>query len=110
MTPVTNRTVRVNATLHEDLLRRVDAFAESRYEDRSTALRQLIDFALRELTQREAVDAYKVGRVTLRELARALGLDVWATHDLLASLGVPVGQGGRGETSASLEALIDSFG
>lgn len=102
--------MRVNATLHEDLLRRVDAFAESRYEDRSTALRQLIDFALRELTQREAIDAYKAARVTLRELARALGLDLWATHDLLASKGVAVAQGSREETSTGLDDLIRSLG
>jgi len=96
---MTGRTVRVNATLHEDLLRRVDAFAESRYEDRSTALRQLIDFALRELTQREATEAYKSGRVTLRELASTLGLDIWATHDVLASQEVAVAQGSRAESS-----------
>jgi len=106
---MTGRTVRVNATLHDDLLRRVDAFAESRYEDRSTALRQLIDFALRELTQREAIAAYKAGRVTLRELARTLGLDTWATHDLLASQGVAVAQGSRAESSSSLEDLLESI-
>jgi len=107
---MTGRTVRVNATLHEDLLRRVDAFAESRYEDRSTAMRQLIDFALRELTQREAIEAYKSGRVTLRELGRTLGLDVWATHDLLVSQGVAVAQGARAESRSSLDELIQSMG
>ncbi len=45
------RAIRVNATMDEEILRRVDAFAASRYEDRSTALRQLVDFALRELTK-----------------------------------------------------------
>lgn len=100
------RAVRVNATIDEDLLARVDAFAKTRYEDRSTAIRQLIDFALRELTQREATDAYRAGRVTLRELGRALGLDVWATHDLLATLGVPVAQGERSETASDLEELL----
>ena len=103
------RAVRVNATLDEELLRRVDAFATSRYEDRSTAIRQLVDFALRELGQREAVDAYQAGRVTLRELSRTLGLDLWATHDLLASLGVPVAQGARAETQAGLRELVDSL-
>jgi len=106
---MSDRTVRVNATLHEDLLRRVDAFAESRYEDRSTALRQLIDFALRELTQREAIDAYKAGRVTLRELARTLGLSIWSTHDLLTSQSVAVAQGARAETRSSLDELVDSI-
>lgn len=102
-----SRSVRVNATLDEELLRRVDAFAASRYEDRSTAVRQLLDLALRELSQREAIDAYRAGRVTLRELARGLALDVWGAHDLLAGLGVAVAQGTRGESATGLEELME---
>lgn len=45
------RTVRINATLDTDLLVRMDAFAASRLEDRSTAVRQLVDHALRELAK-----------------------------------------------------------
>lgn len=100
------RAVRVNATMSEELVRRVDAFAASRYEDRSTALRQLVDFALRELQKRDAVDAYRVGRITLREFARTLGLDVWSAHDLLRAEGVPIAQGERSETHAALEAAL----
>ena len=44
-----SRAARVNATIDEELLRRVDAYARTHYEDRSTAIRQLLDFALREL-------------------------------------------------------------
>ena len=46
----------------EDLLRRVDAFAAERYEDRSTALRQLVALALRELHKRDSMDAYAASR------------------------------------------------
>jgi len=99
----------VNTTLDQELLARVDAFAQSRYEDRSTAVRQLLDFALRELTQREAIEAYRGGRVTLRELARALALDVWATHDLLAAAGVPVAQGTRAESRTGLDDLLKTI-
>ncbi|MGH4019052.1 MAG: hypothetical protein ACRDT0_07400 [Pseudonocardiaceae bacterium] len=98
--------VRVNATMDEELLRRVDAFAASHYEDRSTALRQLVDFALRELHKREALDAYRVGRITLRDFARTLGLDIWGAHDLLRAEGVPVGQGERSETSTALRDTL----
>lgn len=101
-----SRSVRINATMDEELLQRLDAFAAQRYEDRSTAVRQLLDFALREMRKREALDSYKAGRVTLRELARALGLDVWSTHDLLRSEGVAVAQGDRIETSATLESVV----
>jgi hypothetical protein len=97
--------VRVNATMDEELLRRVDAYANDHYEDRSTALRQLVDFALRELRKRDALEAYRAGRVTLRGFARALGLHIWAAHDLLRAEGVEVAQGERAETKAALEAL-----
>jgi predicted HTH domain antitoxin len=103
-----SRAVRINATMDEELLRRVDAFAAERYEDRSTAVRQLVDFALRELHKRQAVEAYRAGRLTLREFARALGLDVWAAHDLLRVEGVAVAQGDRTETSAALEDAVRS--
>lgn len=87
-----SRTVRVNATMDDELVRRIDACAERRYEDRSTAIRQLVDFARRELQKREALEAYRAGRMTLREFARVLGLDTWAAHDLLRAEGVAVAQ------------------
>ena len=99
--------VRLNATMDQELLRRLDAYARDHYEDRSTALRQLVDFALREIRKRDALQAYRSGRVTLREFARALGLNVWAAHDLLRAEGVEVSQGDRAETSAALAAVID---
>lgn len=102
-----SRTVRINATLDEDLLARIDAFASARLEDRSTAIRQLVDQALRDIAKREALQAYEGGRMTLREFARALRLDPWAAQDLLAAEGVAVAQGGRGETSAALAGLLD---
>jgi hypothetical protein len=89
-----------------EILRRVDAFAASRYEDRSTAIRQLVDFALRELGKRETIAAYVAGHLTLRGLSRSLGLDVWGVHDLLASEGVAVAQGRRDETRGDLEAML----
>jgi len=52
------------------------------------------------------LDAYRAGRVTLREFARSLGLDVWRAHDLLRAEGVPVAQGDRGGTRAALEATL----
>ncbi len=105
-----SRAVRVNATMDEELVRRLDAFAASRYEDRSTAMRQLVDFALREMHKREAVAAYGAGRVTLRELARTLGLDVWAAHDLLRAEGIAVAQGAIEETRAAVDATLSELG
>ncbi len=100
-----SRALRVNGTMDEELLRRMDAYAEQQhYEDRSTALRQLVDFALRELQKRETLDAYRSGRVTLRDFGRALGLTTWQAHDLLRAEGVAVARGDRTETAQALEA------
>lgn len=104
-----SQAVRVNATMDEELLRRVDAYAAERYEDRSTALRQLVAFALRELHKRDAMEAYRSGRVTLRDFARSLGLDVWAAHDLLRAEGVAAAQGDRSETRSALAATLDQL-
>ena len=103
-------TVRINATLDERLLARIDAFAERRLEDRSTALRQLADFALRELALRDALDAYQTSRLTLREFAEALAVDTWKAQDLLRANGVAVAQGAREETAAHLEAVTAQLG
>lgn len=105
-----HQAVRVNATMDENPLRRVDAYAADHYEDRSTALRQLADFALRELRKRDTLEAYSSGRVTLRDVARALGLSTWAAHDLLRAEGVEVGRGDRAETAAALGAMLQQLG
>ncbi|MGK2958578.1 MAG: UPF0175 family protein [Acidimicrobiales bacterium] len=102
-----SKAVRVNTTMDQELLDRVDAFAGTRHEDRSTAIRQLADFALREMAKRDAILAYKQGRMTLREFSRALGLDVWAAQDLLAFEGVAVAQGSRDETIATLREFVE---
>lgn len=49
---------RVNATLDEDLLARVDEYAGRHREDRSTAIRQLLDLALHSLAEQDAIEAY----------------------------------------------------
>jgi len=82
--------VRVNATLYEEMLRKIDLFARKRYEDRSTAIRQLISVGLLEENKREVVQNYMENRITLREAARLLGVDYWEVHNILAEEGVPV--------------------
>jgi hypothetical protein len=104
------RTVRVNATLDADLLDRIDAFASERREDRSTAIRQLVDIALRELSKQDALSAYRQGRLTLREFADALHLGVWAAHDFLQAEGVAIAQGSTADTSAAVESLLSPRG
>lgn len=58
-----------------------------------------------ELHKRDALDAYRSGRITLRDFARALGL-TWQAHDLLRAEGVAVARGDRTETAAALDAVL----
>ena len=101
--------VRINATVDRSLLERVDRYAEQHSEDRSTAIRQLLRVALRQLAKDEAVAAYRRGRLTIRQFAALLDLDLWGAHDLLASEGVAVAQGTRAETAADLEHVLESM-
>lgn len=101
--------VRVNATMDDDLVARIDAYAARHLEDRSTALRQLADFALRELALQDALKAYRQGRVSLREFARSLGLGTWAAHDLLRANQVAIAQADRAETAADLASVISGL-
>ena len=56
--------------------------------------------------KRYALDAYRSGQVTLRDVARALGLGTWQAHDLLRAEGVAVTRGDRAETAAALDAVL----
>jgi hypothetical protein len=87
-------------------LERIDAFADERREDRSTAIRQLVDIALRELSKRDTLSAYRQGRLTLREFADAMNLGIWAAHDMLLAEGVAIAQGTWAETSAATLSLV----
>lgn len=100
------RTMRINATMDDELVARIDAYAERHLEDRSTALRQLADFALRELALRDALDAFRQGRLSVREFARALAIDTWSAHDLLRAHDVAVARADRSETTSDLDEVV----
>jgi hypothetical protein len=58
------------------------------------------------VSQADALEAYRSGRVTIREFAHALGLDIWSAHDLLRAECVAVSQGDHSETTALLAAVL----
>ena len=99
--------VRVNTVMESNLLQEVDAYARDRHEDRSTAIRQLVAFALRETRTRQAIDRIRGGQMTLREFADTLNLDLWQAHDLLSASGVPIAAGSLEETASDLAQVIE---
>jgi len=82
--------VRVNVTLRKDLLEKIDEYAKNKYEDRSTAMRQLVSLGLQEGNKKEVAYAYQNKRITLREAADLLGTDYYGAQDILAEEGIPV--------------------
>lgn len=84
------KVVRINATLSEEILAIVDAYAEALHEDRSTAIRQLVMKGLTYENLRRAVDSYKHGKITLREMSSLLRMDYWEVQDMLLREGIAV--------------------
>lgn len=84
------RKVRINTNLDPRVLKKVDAYASKRYIDRSAAIQQLLSIALREINKKAAVEAYREGRMTLRQCADMLGVDYFEFNEILNEQGVPV--------------------
>ena len=83
-------TKRVNIMLNTDLLKKIDRFAVSHEADRSTAVRQLVLFALHHTQILQAIERYKAREITLRQIGELLGISYWEVNDLLAAYNVPI--------------------
>jgi len=90
--PVTKEAqmVRVNFTAPKDLIERVEQFAKERLEDRSTAIRQLVQEGLKALMTDKVLEQFQRGGLTLREASARLGIDLWELIALLQQRGIPV--------------------
>ncbi len=81
---------RVNTTMPESLLKRVDLYGELNLEDRATAIRQLVNEGLRVKLKEAVLEQYKKGKITIRQGAELLGLTYVEMDDLLRESGVPL--------------------
>lgn len=80
--------IRVNATLFPELLERVDFYAEQCYEDRSTAIRQLIAEGLKNKLKHKVLEEIKEQKLTIREGAALLGVSYWEMDQMLEEEGI----------------------
>jgi len=85
--------VRVNVTVPQELLERVEQFAQERLEDRSTAIRQLIMAGWKAMIAPQVIRQYERGVLTQRQAAARLGVDIWELRELLAQHGIPASGG-----------------
>ena len=74
--------VRVNVTLKTDLLERIDSYAKEKYEDRSTAMRQLIHAGLQERRKKDVAYAYGNARIKYSGLQAGVLLSKSAHGDV----------------------------
>ncbi|SFH36268.1 Uncharacterised protein family (UPF0175) [Desulfotomaculum arcticum] len=81
---------KINTEFDPILLKKLDAYASKKYLDRSSALQQLVSLALREIHKKEAVQAYRDGRMTTRQCAEMLGVDYFEMNEILQSENVNI--------------------
>ena len=82
--------VKINTTVDQEMLRMLDEYSSRNQENRSTAVRQLLAFALKEKNKSKALQAYKEGRLTIRQCAELLRVDYYEMNDLLSEADIPI--------------------
>jgi len=101
--------IRISTEFDPVLLKKLDAYASKRYLDRSSALQQLVSLALREVYKKEAVQAYREGRMTIRQCAEMLGVDYFEMDKILQSENVNIIPEPCQDTETLLNNLRKSF-
>ena len=85
-----DRVKRVNTTMPESLLRKVDLYSAWNLEDRATAIRQLVAEGLRVKLQQAVLEQYKKGKITIRQGAELLGITYLEMDELLRENRIPL--------------------
>jgi len=85
-----NSVRRVNTTMPESLLKKVDLYSELNLEDRATAIRQLVAEGLRVKLQETVLEQYRKSQITLRQGAELLGITYLEMNDLLREYHLPL--------------------
>jgi len=86
---------RVNTTMPESLLKKVDLYSELNLEDRATAIRQLVAEGLRVKMRETVLDKYRKSQITLRQGAELLGITYLEMNQLLRENHIPLARDAR---------------
>jgi len=81
---------RVNTTMPQSLLEKVDLYSQMNLEDRATAIRQLVAEGLRVKLREVVLERYRKGQITLRQGAEMLGITYLEMNDLLREYHLPL--------------------
>jgi len=92
---------RVNTTMPESLLRKVDLYSRLNLEDRATAIRQLVAEGLRLKLEKSVLERYRERIITLRQAAEMLGITYLEMDEVLRRNQIPL----VGEPAAAFRRL-----
>ena len=81
---------RVNTTMPESLLKKVDLYSELNLEDRATAIRQLVAEGLRVKLEQTVLEQFRKRKITLRQGAELLGITYLEMNELLREHHIPL--------------------
>ena len=85
-----DRMRRVNTTMPESLVEKIDLYGELNLADRATAIRQLVAEGLRVKMAQAVLEQYRRDKITIRQGAEILGITYMEMNDLLRENHVPL--------------------
>ncbi|HYM09528.1 MAG TPA: UPF0175 family protein [Bryobacterales bacterium] len=81
---------RVNTTMPQSLLQKVDLYSQLNLEDRATAIRQLVAEGLRVRLEQTVLEKYRRGKITIRQGAELLGVSYLEMDEMLRENHIPL--------------------
>lgn len=83
----------VTIRVQENIAKGVAQLAKEMNKSRAEVIRELMNKAVQEEQLQLLLKKYENKEMTLRTLAKKLGLPLWKAHDLLAKIAFPYGKG-----------------
>ena len=78
----------VGARLELEIVKMIDQTAREEKIDRSTALKELVQYGRQKLLEKKAVESYREGRISVDKAAEMLSITVSETMKLFSNAGI----------------------
>lgn len=89
----------VGARLEPEIMKMIEETAKEEKVDKSTALKELIQFGRQKLLEKKAIELYREGKASVGKIAKMLSISYHEAMEFLAKAGV-----GSEETFAEYKA------
>ena len=78
----------VGARLEPEIVKMIDQTAKEGKIDRSTALKELVQYGRQKLLEKKAIESYREGKISVDKAAEMLSITVSETMKLLSNAGI----------------------